>query len=74
MSGYTFATKKRDGLTTTQNSGVCYDAINKDGNKHLFYGYIEEIWELNYVQFCTALFRCSWVINRSEERRVGKAC
>ena len=31
--------------------------------KKSFYGYIEEIWELDYVDFKFALFRCQWVSN-----------
>ena len=62
INGYTFATKKRDSTTTTQNSGVCLDALEaKNDQKQLYYGYIEEIWELDYVDFKFPLFRCRWV-------------
>ena len=26
-----------------------------------YYGQIEEIWELNYLEFKVALFKCRWV-------------
>ena len=29
--------------------------------KTLYYGQIEEIWELNYLGFKVALFKCRWV-------------
>ena len=30
----------------------------------LYYGVIEDIWELNYTQFKIAIFRCKWVDNK----------
>lgn len=61
INGYTFATKKKDTTTVTQNSGVCLDAFEDDDQKRPYYGYIEEIWEMDYVDFRFALFRCQWV-------------
>jgi len=61
INGYTFATRKKDSTTTTQNSGVCLEAEEANGQKKLYYGYIEEIWELDYVDFKFPLFRCQWV-------------
>lgn len=62
INGYTFATKKKDSTTTTQNSGVCLEAFEENEEiKQLYYGYIEEIWELDYVDFKFPLFRCRWV-------------
>ena len=34
--------------STNQNSGVHFDATNIDGSKDTYYGYIEDIWELDY--------------------------
>jgi hypothetical protein len=45
-----------------QNSGVgadVYDAMGQD--KNLYYGQIQEIWELNFHGFKIPLFRCNWV-------------
>ena len=61
INGYTFATREKDSTTTTQNSGVCLEALEANGTKLLYYGYIEEIWELDYVDFKFPLFRCQWV-------------
>ena len=45
--------------STNQNSGVRMDATDNNGKKETFYGYIEEIWELDYgPNFKVALFRC----------------
>ena len=38
------------------------DATDSNGKKETFYGYIEEIWELDYCpNFKVPLFRCQWV-------------
>ena len=48
--------------STNQNSGVRMDATDSNGKKETFYGYIEEIWELDYgPNFKVPLFRCQWV-------------
>jgi len=74
INGCTFYTKSQDGKSTTQNSGVTLIAISREisrakdaGPSHLtssYYGYIEEIWELDYREFTIPLFRCKWVDNR----------
>ena len=44
------------------NSGVHFDATNENGQTDTYYGYIEEIWELEYgPTFKVPLFRCKWV-------------
>ena len=56
---YTIAQDKR---STNQNSGICIDAIDPNGNKETYYGRIEEIQELDYgPYFKVPLFRCQWV-------------
>lgn len=63
INGYTFGTRKKDSTTTT-NSGVCLEAFEENEEiKQLYYGYIEEIWELDYVDFKFPLFHCHWVQN-----------
>ena len=59
INGFTFYTKKQDGKSTYQNSGVCFDAHDENGNvQATYYGFIEEIWELEYGRLKAALFPC----------------
>src|SRR3954465_14805658 len=61
INGNTFYTNAQDKKSTNQNSGVRFDAIDENGQKDTYYGYIEEIWELYYgVSFKVPLFRCKW--------------
>jgi hypothetical protein len=63
INGYTYYTKAKDNKSDAyQNSGVRIDAIDKSGNNITYYGFIEEIWELDYgenIRF--PVFRCQWV-------------
>ena len=61
INGYTFYTQAQDIKSTNQNSGVRIDAFSTDGLRSSYYGFIEEIWELDYVLFKIPLFRCRWV-------------
>ena len=62
INGNTFYTTAQDKKSTNQNSGVCFDATNNNGQKDTYYGYIEEIWGLDYgPSFEAPLFRCQWV-------------
>jgi hypothetical protein len=62
INGFTFYTKKQDGKSTYQSSGVCFDAHDENGNVEVtYYGFIEEIWELAYSPLKAALFYCQWV-------------
>ena len=47
INGNTFYTIAQDQKSTNQNSGVRFDAANKRG-KDTYYGYIVDIWELDY--------------------------
>ena len=51
---YTFYMRKQDAKSANQNSGVQIEA---------YYGFIEEIWELDYglEEMKVPLFRCKWV-------------
>ncbi|KAK1620864.1 hypothetical protein QYE76_026381 [Lolium multiflorum] len=61
INGNTFYTFAQDKKSTNQNSGVRFDAEDGNGNKVTYYGYIEEIWELDYgPNFKVPLFRCKW--------------
>ena len=62
INGNTFYTAAQDKKSTNQNSGVRFDATNDNGQMDTYYGYIEEIWELDYgPSFKIPLFRCKWV-------------
>ena len=62
INGYTFYMIAQDKKSTNQNSGVRFDATDNNGPKTTYYGYIEEIWELDYGStFKVPLFRCKWV-------------
>ncbi|KAH6785583.1 hypothetical protein C2S51_038038 [Perilla frutescens var. frutescens] len=73
MSAY--HTRECDDLRTVQNSGVSLVAkimqvaSAKDKNPivadMIFYGRIEEIWELDYNICKYVMFQCSWVDNKS---------
>jgi hypothetical protein len=57
-----FYTVAQDKKSTNQNSGVRFDAIDNNGQKYTYYGYIEEIWELDYrPTFKIPLFQRKWV-------------
>ena len=58
INGNTFYTIAQDKKSTNQNSGVRFDAATKTG-KETCYGYIEDIWELDYGRgLKVPLFRC----------------
>jgi hypothetical protein len=60
--GYTFYTEQQDNKSTYQNSGVCVDPYDATGqDKNMYYGQIQEIWELDFHGFKIPLFRCNWV-------------
>jgi hypothetical protein len=62
INGNTFYTIAQDKKSTNQNSGVRFDATNNNGQKDTYYGYIEEIWELDYGPFFKVpLFWCKWI-------------
>ncbi|KAK1680535.1 hypothetical protein QYE76_041383 [Lolium multiflorum] len=61
INGNTFYTIAQDKKSTNQNSGVRFDAATENGQKVTYYGYIEEIWKLDYgPSFKVPLFRCKW--------------
>jgi hypothetical protein len=45
---YTYYTKEKDKKSVAQNSGIRIEAINRQGLKTMYYGYIHDIWELDY--------------------------
>jgi hypothetical protein len=62
INGNTFYTIAQDQKSTNQNIGVRFDAAKTNG-KDTYYGYIEEIWKLDYGHdLKVPLFRCKWFI------------
>ena len=61
INGYTFYTSAQDNKNTNQNSGVRIDSTDSSGQTNSYFGYIEEIWELDYGPLKISLFRCQWV-------------
>jgi hypothetical protein len=62
INGNTFYTVAQDKKSTNHNSGVHFVATDDNGQKDTYYGYIEEIWELDYgPTFKIPLFRCKRV-------------
>ena len=55
--------KDHDQMTTYQNSSVRIESLGacKNPKKEVYYGTIQEIWELDYVKIKVALFKCKWV-------------
>jgi hypothetical protein len=45
----TLITLKKDKKSVAQNSGIRIEAIDPQGLKTTYYGYIQDIWELDYV-------------------------
>jgi hypothetical protein len=62
IKGNTFYTKRQDKKSTYQNSGVRVDAYDVMGeDKSMYYGQIQEIWELDIHGFQIPLFYYNWV-------------
>ena len=61
INGYTLYTKEKD-KSVAQNSGVRIEAYDPLGQKTTYFGFIEEIWELDYGERMQILvFKCQWV-------------
>jgi hypothetical protein len=48
INRYTYYTKEKDKKSVSQNSGIRIEAIDPQGLKTTYYGYIQDIWELDY--------------------------
>jgi hypothetical protein len=54
INGFTWYTKQKVDKSTVQNSGVTLVALSgSDNTSDSYYGWIEEIWELDYMRFKT---------------------
>ena len=64
MNGFTWYTDKQDNKSTNQNSGVMVMGVSGNDNVSAsYYGWIEEIWELDYFVFRIPIFKCKWIDN-----------
>lgn len=62
INGYTFYMAEKDKKSACQNSGVRIEALDTMGQKVTYYGFIEDIWELDYgYTIQIPVFRCQWV-------------
>jgi hypothetical protein len=62
INGYTFYTREQYNKKSNQNNGVRTDACDCDGNRETYYGFIEEIWELEYIEnLKVSLLHCQWI-------------
>jgi hypothetical protein len=49
-------------MSVAQNSGICIEDFDLLGVKIMYYGYIQYIWELDYVaKLQIPIFKCQWV-------------
>jgi hypothetical protein len=48
INRYTYYTKEKDRMSVAQNSSICIEAFDPLGMKIMYYGYIQDIWELDY--------------------------
>jgi hypothetical protein len=73
INGNTLYNIAQDKKSNNQNNGVHFDATDENGQKDTYYGYIDEIWELEYgPTFKVPLFRCKWVKMTGECVHVDK--
>ena len=69
MNGFTWYTKKQDSKSTSQNSGVTVQGVFETTNvSEAYYGWIEEIWELDYFAFKVSVFKCKWIDGESVKK------
>jgi hypothetical protein len=62
INGYTYYTKEKDKKSVVQNSGIRIEAIDPQELKTTYYGYIQDIWELNYsLRIRIPIFRCQCI-------------
>jgi hypothetical protein len=58
INGYTYYTKK-DKSSVAQNSDIRIEAFDPLGMRTTYYGYIEDIWELDYgARLQIPVFKC----------------
>jgi hypothetical protein len=59
INGYTYYTKEKDRRSVAQNSSIRIEAFDPLGGKTTYYGYIQDIWELDYgARLQILVFKC----------------
>jgi hypothetical protein len=59
INGYTYYTKENDRRSVAQNSDIRIKDFDPLGVKTTYYGYIHDIWELNYgARLQIPVFKC----------------
>jgi len=59
ISGFTFCTKSKDQKGMAQNNGVRCDALDSETSEETtYFGFVEDIWELDYGTFQISVFWC----------------
>jgi hypothetical protein len=48
INGYTYYTKEKGMRSVAQNSGIRIEAFDPVGMKTTYYGYIHDIWKIDY--------------------------
>jgi len=71
INKYSFYTKAEEEKSKMQNRGITlraesqhFDSVHDDNPTIAsipYFGFIEEIWELNYFNFIVCIFKCKWV-------------
>jgi hypothetical protein len=62
INGYTYYTKGKGRRSIVQNNCIHIEAIDPLGVKTTYYGYIQDIWKLDYsARMQIPVFRCQWV-------------
>jgi hypothetical protein len=62
INGYTYYTKQKDRRSVAQNSGIRIEDFDPRGVNTMYYGYIQDIWELDYsARLQIPVFKCQWV-------------
>ena len=82
INKYSFYTKGQDDKSPMQNSRVTlrfesqHFASVHDDNPCVvsipYFGFIDEIWELNYVKFTVCVFKCKWVDSNTWQNKLRK--
>src|SRR6266540_82734 len=61
INGWMFYTKQKDIKSKSQNSGICTESLDSAGKKNTYYGFIEDIIELDYGRnMQIPVFKCKW--------------
>jgi hypothetical protein len=62
INEYTYYTKENDTRSVAQNSGIRIEAFDPLRVKTTYYGYIQDIWKLNYgARLQIPFFKSQWV-------------